>query len=160
MRIVMKNYILLLLSIILIISASCTDQVNSHEQNKDLIIHANNELLNRGNMAYVDTVFAEGYRNNGTEVGREAVKNYVSTLLEAFPDLQVTVDPVLAEGNLVGWLRTHTGTHEGEFMGISPTGQKITWQSTNISRVDDGKITEEWGTVDLLQKLQAVETED
>ncbi len=106
MRIVMNNYLLLPLSIMLIISIACTQQVDRHEQNKSLVISANNELLSNGNISFADTVFAEDYRNNGSEMGIEPIKNFASTLLNTFPDLQVTVEPILAEGDLVGWLRT------------------------------------------------------
>lgn len=156
----MNNYMLLFLSVMLIISAACTQQIDRLEQNKSLVISANNELLNNRNISFVDTVFAENYRNNGSEMGIESIKNFLSTLLNAFPDLQVTVEPILAEGDLVGWLRTHTGTHDGEIIGIPATGQQITWQTTVITRIVDGKVVEEWSSGNLQQKLQAVETEE
>ncbi|MBD3616063.1 MAG: ester cyclase [Gracilimonas sp.] len=156
----MNTHILMILTGILLLFSTCNSQVDRLEQNKNLVLKANQELLNNGNTAYVDSVFAEDYRVDGAETGREAIKNFISTLLQAFPDLEVTIEPVLAEGDLVGWQRTHTGTHRGQIMGIPASNQQITWENLIISRIVDGKIVEEWSQGNLQQKLQAIEAEN
>ena len=73
----------------------------------------------------------------------------------AFPDIQVSIDPIIAENNMVAWRRTHTGTHQGEFMGFQPSGKKITWQSMSFTEYnEDGKVVNEWGFNDLFEVLQ------
>lgn len=157
---IMNTNIMMLLTGILLLFTACNSQVNRVEQNKNLTLNANQEILNNGNIAYVDSVFAEDYRNNGSEIGREAVKNFVSTLLDAFPDLEVTIEPIVAEGDLVGWQRTHTGTHQGQIMGIPASNQQVTWQSLVITRISNGKIVEEWSQGNFQQKLEAVGSEN
>ena len=54
----------------------------------------------------------------------QVIKKIVTTLRTAFPDLQVTIKPIVAEGNMVAWPRTQTGTPQAEYMGIPATGKK------------------------------------
>ena len=58
------------------------------------------------------------------ERGTQVIKKFVTTLRTAFPDLQVTIKPIVAEGNMVAWPRTQTGTPQAEYMGIPATGKK------------------------------------
>lgn len=146
----MKIPILLYLVIAILVLASCTEEVNILEQNKALIRDANEELFNKGNLAFADEVFAPDYGKSGPE----GIKKFLSALRIAFPDIQVTVELFVAEGDMVAWQRTHVGTHQGEYMGIPATGKKITWRAMIFSRIVDGKVVEEWGIVDLQQKLQ------
>ena len=151
----MKTLILLFWVIPILVLCACTEKVNTLEQNKALVRRANDEILNKGNLDFVDEVFATNYTSHGsTERGPEVIKKFVTALRTAFPDLHVNVEPVVAEGSMVAWQRTHIGTHKGEFMGIPATGKNITWRSMVITRIVDGKIVEEWGIGDLQQQLQ------
>ena len=156
----MNTNILMRLVGILFLSSACTSQIDTAEQNKNLTLKANQEILNNGNIAYVDSVFADDYRNNGSEMGKKAIKNFASSLLEAFPDLEVTIEPIVAEGNLVAWQRTHTGTHQGQILGIPASNKQLTWQSLVITRVSNGIIVEEWSQGNFRQKLEAVSSEN
>jgi len=157
---IMNTNIMMIVTAMLLLFTACNDQVDRQERNKDLVLRANQEIISNGNLAYVDSVFAEDFRLNGSEVGREAIKNFIAPLLEAFPDLEITIEPLLAEGHLVGWQRTHTGTHRGQIMGIPASNQQITWSSLILSRISEGKVVEEWSQGNLQQKLQAIESED
>jgi len=78
----------------------------------------------------------------------------------AFPDLEFTVDLVVAQDDLVATSWTATGTHRGEWLGIAPTDREVTWQGINIFRFECGQIVEAWGSADhvgLLSQLGAVE---
>lgn len=70
--------------------------------------------------------------------------------LAAFPDFRIAVDQVLAEGDFVVTRWTATGTHEGSFAGIAPTGRSATWTGIQVFRVACGQIAESWGVGDHL----------
>jgi steroid delta-isomerase-like uncharacterized protein len=66
----------------------------------------------------------------------------------AFPDLNVTVEEVMAEGDRVAARVTMRGTHCGEFQGIAPTGKRVEVRAMDMFRISDGKIVEHWGHAD------------
>jgi predicted ester cyclase len=77
-----------------------------------------------------------------------------STLLEAFPDLRMSVDSIGAEGDRV-WVRTTMqGTQQGPFMGMPPSGKTFAVTTVNEVRVEIGKVAEEWGVTDTLTMWQ------
>jgi len=138
----MKSSVLITLLATVLLNGACSDKDNTLEQKKSLVIKSNDELFHKGNLSYADERFSSDYAGRGPEV----IKEYIEALRTAFPDIQVTIDPIIAEGNITAWRRTHTGTHKGEFKGFQPTGKKITWQSVVLSKMDEnGKIIEEWG---------------
>lgn len=109
---------------------------------------ANQALLNEGDLDQVSDFFSEAYVSHGPEGdarGHDAIRGFVSSLRDAFPDLDVDVQVLATEGDRVAWLRTHTGTHQGEVMGVEPSGERLTWQSVVVTRYEDGLIAEEWG---------------
>ena len=86
--------------------------------------------------------------------GAEALKEVFARLHSAFPDLHVTVEDLIEEGDKVVGRHTVTGTHEGEYMGLKPTGRFITYNEIFIVRFADGRIAETWGVVDVLSQLR------
>jgi steroid delta-isomerase-like uncharacterized protein len=86
--------------------------------------------------------------------GAEALKRVWTTLFRAFPDLHVTVEDVIAEGDKLVCRNTVTGTHRGEYMGISPTGKSISYDEIFIFRFENGRIAETWGVVDVLSQMR------
>lgn len=81
--------------------------------------------------------------------GRDAYEEYAHEVLPAFPDLQLSVDDVLASDEVVMVEWTWTGTHEGEFEGIAPTGREVEVRGMSTVMIEDGKIHEERGYYDL-----------
>lgn len=67
---------------------------------------------------------------------------------EGFPDLSITVEDVMAEGDRVAARVTMRGTHRGEFQGIAPTGKRVEVRAIDIFRISDGKIVEHWAHAD------------
>ena len=126
------------------------------ERNKALILKANDELFNKGNLDYADLVFAEFYRDRGPD----HIKEYIGALKAAFPDLTVSIYPIIAEGNVVAWRRDHWGTHQGEYMGFPPTGKEINWQSMIFSHMADSVIVHEWGSSNLNEVLHKNKIQD
>jgi steroid delta-isomerase-like uncharacterized protein len=86
--------------------------------------------------------------------GAEALKHVWAVLLEAFPDLHVTVEDMIAEGDKVVVRNTVTGTHRGEYMGLPPTGKSVTYDEIFIFRFVNGRIAETWGVVDVLSQMK------
>ncbi|WP_433466109.1 ester cyclase [Spirillospora sp. CA-128828] len=86
--------------------------------------------------------------------GAEALKEVFRRLTRAFPDLNVAVEDVIAEGDRVVSRNTVTGTHKGEYMGVPPTGRSITYNEIFVYRFADGRVAETWGVVDVLAQLR------
>ncbi len=159
----MKNSISAILVSLSLLIGACTEQnkesesTNNSERNKSSVIKANEELINKGNLSFADEVFTSDY----AEEGPDLIRKYVENMRIAFPDIQVSIDPVIAEDNMTAFLRTHTGTHQGEFMGFQPSGKKITWQTMVFSEFNkEGKIVREWGVSDLFEVLQNQKNEE
>jgi steroid delta-isomerase-like uncharacterized protein len=86
--------------------------------------------------------------------GAELLKEVFGRLLRAFPDLRVTVEDVIAEGDKVVARNTVTGTHQGEYMGLQATGKSVTYNEIFIARFAGGRIAETWGVVDVLSQMR------
>jgi steroid delta-isomerase-like uncharacterized protein len=86
--------------------------------------------------------------------GAEAFKEVFATLHRAFPDLKVTVEDLIEEGDKVVARNTVTGTNLGEYMGRPPTGTSVTYNEIFIFRFADGRIAETWGVVDVLAQMK------
>ncbi|TDD11653.1 ester cyclase [Nonomuraea diastatica] len=86
--------------------------------------------------------------------GPQALKQVWAVLLRGFPDMRVEVEDVIAEGDKVVSRNTVTGTHQGEFRGLPPTGRSVAYNEIFIFRFADGRIAEIWGVVDLLTQLR------
>jgi steroid delta-isomerase-like uncharacterized protein len=91
---------------------------------------------------------------------------YLQMFVAAFPDVQISVDGEISEGDVVASRWTMTGTHHGEFLGVPPTGRQVTIIGNDFSRVVDDKIAEHWaqfdglGTMMQLGAIAAPEPED
>jgi steroid delta-isomerase-like uncharacterized protein len=129
------------------------------EANKTVMRQFFEEVYNRGNQSYMDEMsrpdFVSHDRGNPTH-DREGVKQIVTAIRSAFPDVHFTADDVLAEGDKVVARFTMVGTHKGEFMGIPATNRPIVVTGIDIVRFVDGKAVEhwhEWSGMELLQQL-------
>lgn len=116
------------------------------------------EDAGRGKLEIMDELVARDhvYHYNPMFAGPEGQKRLASTFLTAFPDLSLSVDAQIAEGDTVVSRVTARGTHTGDLMGIPPTGKQMTMPFITIMRLAGGKIAEEWEIVDeagLLRQL-------
>lgn len=85
--------------------------------------------------------------------GAEGLKQAMTMLLRAFPDLHVTVADMIEEESKVVGRNVLTGTHRGDYMGIPPTGRTVTYNEIFIFRFANGRIAETWGVVDVFSQL-------
>ncbi|MEI7744047.1 MAG: ester cyclase [Chloroflexota bacterium] len=85
----------------------------------------------------------------GMELDRDAYVGFMAALGEAFPDMAMTFEPVIADGSRVGVHWVNAFTHRGAYMGVEPTGRSIVLTGTFIREVADGRVVEEWDTTDI-----------
>ncbi len=116
------------------------------------------EVINQGNIEAIDELIDPGVVDHaalpGFPTGREGAKQFFAMMRSAFPDLHLTIEDMIAEGDKVVMRSTWSGTHQGEFMGISATGRRVTVSAIDISRVADGRIVEHWEQSDALGLMQ------
>jgi steroid delta-isomerase-like uncharacterized protein len=114
---------------------------------------------NNGDLALVDEFYAPDYTIHDPTApdfpgGREAFKGYVTTLRTGLPDIHFTVEDLIEQGDKVVWRFVARGTHQGNLLGIPPTGRPGTVSGIVISRFAGGKWTEDWVNWDALGMLQ------
>lgn len=128
----------------------------STEENKALVRRWYAEVLNPGNLDRAGEFVATDMIDHspGVPQGLEGVKQALGGHRAAFPDLQITVDDQIAEGDMVVNRITARGTHQGPFMGIPPTGKPFTLTAFAVVRIADGKFVERWSEADTLRLLQ------
>ncbi|MBE1491496.1 ester cyclase [Plantactinospora soyae] len=85
--------------------------------------------------------------------GAQALKQVWPVLLRAYPDLRVTVEDLVEEGDRVVSRNTVTGTHRGEYLGLPPTGRSVVYDEIFLYRFVDGRIAEIWGVVNVFSQL-------
>jgi predicted ester cyclase len=118
----------------------------STEDNKALMRRFYEEVFNKKKTAAIDDFIAPDQV--------ERAKQTITLYLTAFPDLHFTVEDMVAEGDKVVARLTVRGTHQGAFLGISPTGKQVTGTAIDINRITGGKSVEHWNTSDTLGLLQ------
>jgi steroid delta-isomerase-like uncharacterized protein len=131
------------------------------EDPKTLVRRIYEEIVNQGNMAVAEEILAPDFVEHipipvpGQPArGPEALTWFITAFRTAFPDLHVTVEQMMAEEAFVAARITWQGTHQGEFMGISPTGKRVQVTGIDICRVAHGQVQEHWGQLDVVSFLQ------
>ena len=128
----------------------------STEQNKALV----HRFFEEFSTTTVDELFVPNYAHHDPGLppelqrGRDAYKQLVTMFRAGFPDIKMTVEDLVAEGEKVVARWTWHGTNQGEFQGMPPTGKQVTGSGISIHRVADGKIAEAWVNFDTLGMLQ------
>ncbi len=135
------------------------------EELKALVRRELEEIFGRGRLDVADEIVAPDYVGYDPALpeparGPEGLKQWAAGYRAAFPDLAVTVEEQVAEGDTVVTRWTARGTHQGELFGIAPTGKEMTVTGMSLERIADGRIVEDWTSWDalgLLVQLGAVE---
>jgi len=133
------------------------------QQNQALMRRWLEEVWNQKRPEVIDEllapdVLAHGMGPNGTVLqGPQAFRAAYDALTEAFPDVYITVDQLVASGEMVACHLTCEATHRGGSLGVPPSGKRVTFPVMNMARMRDGKILEGWNVLDLLAVLRQVE---
>jgi steroid delta-isomerase-like uncharacterized protein len=132
----------------------------SAEQNKSIVRRWVEEGWNKRNTALIDELFTPNFYQHETGPesvnSRETLKPFVAGYLSAFPDLQFTIEDLIAEGDKVVWRFQATGNNTGPFMGGPVTGKSITVTGTITFRLENSRMAEAWLNLDVLGLLQQV----
>lgn len=131
------------------------------EANKAIARQLIDEAIGQGNLALIDELFGPDPLVHGPAYAQpltsaEEIKAHVEEIHTAFPDLVHEITAQLAEGEKVVTYFVVTGTHEGPFLGIPPSGNRIEVPGISIETIRAGKIVESWGIADALLLLQQV----
>jgi predicted ester cyclase len=86
-------------------------------------------------------------------LGSEEWTQFIASFVEAFPDIRLTVEDIMADGDMVAARVSFHGTHRGAFQGIPPTNRQVAFTSIELDRMVDGKVAEHWVELDLLGLL-------
>jgi predicted ester cyclase len=126
----------------------------SAEENKAVVRRLIEEVYNRGSLDMADELLAPDYVDHtwppGKYAGREGLKRSVAKQRAASSDLHTNIEEQIAEGDKVVTWVISSGTHDRErFLGLAPTGERMTRKHIFISRVVEGKIVEVWGVGDI-----------
>jgi steroid delta-isomerase-like uncharacterized protein len=128
------------------------------EENKALVRRFVDEVQSAGNIDAIDELCSSEFVNHSAPPGVpsncEGVKQLTAMFRQAFPDSFFTVEDMIAEGDKVVTRKTFHGTHEGEFMGIPPTGRRVSMGLIDIVRIADGRVVEHWSMGDNLGMMQ------
>jgi steroid delta-isomerase-like uncharacterized protein len=116
------------------------------------------EVQSRGNFEVFEELFADDFVDHTPQPNmtpnKEGVRDLYHKLRAAFPDFRADIHWQAADGELVTTYKTYHGTHQGMFLGVAPTGRKIHFETVDVMRVRDGKITEHWGVANLFSLMQ------
>jgi steroid delta-isomerase-like uncharacterized protein len=128
------------------------------EETKALFRKFYEELFNRKNLGVFEQMTTPNPTDNGLPPGfppgREGSKQFVGMYFSAFPDLQINIEDLVAEGDKVVGRVSYRGTHKGELMGIPATGKVTSVSAMEILRFEGDKIAEHWSVVDQLGMMQ------
>jgi steroid delta-isomerase-like uncharacterized protein len=119
----------------------------------------NTAVFERQNVDAIEELVAEDFVGHDTALpkpmrGPEDVREQVEMVLTAFPDAQVELEATVAQGDRVAVRNSITGTHDGPYLGIEPTGEQVDVTAMAIQRIDDGQYVEEFQLVDRLSMLE------
>jgi len=115
------------------------------------------EAWEQGNLAVADEIFAPNFTLSGTPVGPEGPRRNVTATRAAFPDIRISIEDQIAEGDVVVTRYRGYGTHQGAFFGIPPTGRPVIVTGIVIWRFADSKVVEDWTEFDRLGLLQQLD---
>lgn len=127
-------------------------------RNREIVERASLGVWSEGNLALIDELFADDYETQSLPPmlpgNREGFKQWVGVYRAAFPDATMTLDDVIVDDTRVAVRWTTRATHQGEFMGIPASGNRVETTGITIYALRDGRITRDWTQVDLLGMMQ------
>lgn len=124
------------------------------EEMKAFVRRHDEDVINRNDLSVLETDISPDYIDHaalpGFSPGPAGAKAMLSMIHGAFTDLHATIEDTIAEGDKVAVRKSWTGTHEGAFMGIAPTGKRVKFEGIVIWRIEKGQLIERWASIDRL----------
>jgi steroid delta-isomerase-like uncharacterized protein len=120
----------------------------SLDASKDLVRRFYREAINERDSGACERLLSEDFVHNGEARGRVGQRQAVDYFLAAFPDLRNEIELILAEDDLVAAHQRWRGTHDGEFLGVEASGNRVEFSSTAVLRIRDGLIAQAWDEMD------------
>jgi steroid delta-isomerase-like uncharacterized protein len=131
---------------------------NLSEAAKAVVRRNTEEVQGGGDFDVFEELFADDFLDHTPQPGRtpdkDGARQLYKILRTAFPDFHADIHWQLADGDRVTTYKTYHGTHRGEFLGVAPTGRRIQFETVDVMRVRNGKITEHWGVANLFSLMQ------
>jgi steroid delta-isomerase-like uncharacterized protein len=130
------------------------------QENKDVARRWVEDVQTEHRLDVIDEIFAPDIVNHDpagalpSPQGANGIRAFFEAMFAAFPDFTAVVEDQIAEGDKVVTRKTVSGTHDGELMGIPPTGKRFEIPVIDIFRVVDGKCTDHWSVVDQMGMMQ------
>ena len=125
--------------------------------NKTIVRRYYEELLNTGDISNIENYITDDYEevHDGVryKLGINGAREHIIGVRQVYPDIKLTIENQISEGEWVATIYSVTGTFKNEWLGIPPTGEKITYTGVNVDRLKDGKIIEHGGAANLLGPL-------
>jgi steroid delta-isomerase-like uncharacterized protein len=123
------------------------------EDLKKLNEHFYDEVFHRRHLDAVDELLTEDFVEHtpapGQGADRRGAKDFIGQMLQAFPDLEFTIENQIAEGDMIAAVGMMSGTHQAEFLGVAATGRRVSVAVMDTGRVRDGRFSDHWGLVDV-----------
>jgi predicted SnoaL-like aldol condensation-catalyzing enzyme len=132
--------------------------MSTPEENKRLVETLCNTVFKNHDFSKLDEIMKDDYiqHNPDTPQGKSGFKEFFEEIFDAIPDFSYTMKRIVAEGDFVMMYSSTTGTHEKEWLGNPPTGNKLNFDVVDIFRIEDGKIAEHWDVADTLKLFTQV----
>jgi steroid delta-isomerase-like uncharacterized protein len=130
----------------------------SAEENK-AIIRRGFDAMNAKDFSAFEQIMAPNYVNHDMPTpgpGPEGFKQVIDMFFAAFPDMRISLEAQLGDGDLVANRGAMTGTHQGEFMGVPATGKQVTVPFMDFWRLENGKAVENWVRLDIMGLMQQI----
>jgi steroid delta-isomerase-like uncharacterized protein len=134
--------------------------VSSSEAAKAVVRRNTEEVQAKGGFDVFDELFADDFTDHtpqpNTTPDKAGVRKLYTDIRAAFPDFHAEIHWQLAGGDRVTTYKTYHGTHEGPFLGVAPTHRRIHFETVDVMRVQNGKITDHWGVANFLSLLRQI----
>lgn len=118
------------------------------------------EVMNEGNLEVIDEICSQDFVDHnplpGTSPDFAGLKDFVTQVRSAFPDIETTAEDILVEGDRLAVRSTIRGTHKGDFMGIPASGKKVEVSNYDFVRFENDQAAEHWGTIDSAALMEQI----
>jgi predicted ester cyclase len=130
------------------------------EAAKAVVRRNTEEVRSRGDFEVFEELFSNNFIDHtpqpNTTPDKAGVRKLYTYIRAAFPDFHAEIHWQLADGDRVTTYKTYYGTHEGSFLGVAPTYRQINFETVDVMRVQNGKITDHWGVGNLLSLMRQI----